>query len=130
MAKLVTLKVLLALVAEKGWSQNQLDASNTFLHRDLHEDVYISLLERYHGGKGKDLPSNPVSELHKCIYCLRQATRQWFSKFFASLQLEEFTQSNVITPYSTRLPLLPLYLYLLWFMLAIIKVLQIHSKMH
>ncbi|XP_019055287.1 PREDICTED: uncharacterized protein LOC109115551 [Nelumbo nucifera] len=41
-AKLVTLRRLLAIVASKGWELHQLDANNAFLNGDLIEDVYMS----------------------------------------------------------------------------------------
>lgn len=93
-AKLVTLKVLLALVAIKGWSLSQLDVSNAFLHGDLQEEVYMSLPEGYGTGQGEYLPPNPVCRIHKSFYGLRQASRQWFDKFSTLLRSEGFGQSQ------------------------------------
>ena len=42
-AKLVTIKVLLALTAINSWSLIQLDVNNAFLNGDLFEEVYIDL---------------------------------------------------------------------------------------
>ena len=46
-AKLVTIKVLLALAAKQKWHLVQLDVDNVFLHGDLFEEVYMELLLGY-----------------------------------------------------------------------------------
>lgn len=47
-AKLVTVKVLVALAASHKWHLIQLDVNNAFLHGNLFAEVYIDLSPRYY----------------------------------------------------------------------------------
>ena len=69
-AKMATIRAVIALAASKGWILHQMDVKNAFLHGDLHEEVYM---DQPPGYEDLDHP-NLVCRLKKALYGLKQAT--------------------------------------------------------
>ena len=100
-AKLTTVRALLAVAAIEGWIVNQMDVKNAFLHGDLHEDVYMKLPLGYTGagcrvslGKGELSSQTRVCKLEKSLYGLRQSPRQWFFELSTALRQFGYEQSK------------------------------------
>ena len=73
-AKITSIRTLLALANMKGWNVHQMDVVSAFLNGDLLEEVYMTQPKGF--TKEKDL----VCKLHKSLYGLKQASRAWYQR--------------------------------------------------
>ncbi|XP_078427688.1 DENN (AEX-3) domain-containing protein isoform X1 [Wolffia australiana] len=89
-AKLNTIRVLIALAALFDWKLYQYDVKNAFLHGELEEEVYMSPPPGY--SLGTNL--GDVCHLKKSLYGLKQSPCAWFGKFSKTMLSAGFFQSE------------------------------------
>ncbi len=89
-AKMTTIRAIIAMAVTKGWSLHQMDVKNAFLHGDLQEEVYM---EQPPGYMDQTHP-NLVCRLRKALYGLKQAPRAWSDKIGQYLITSGFQTSN------------------------------------
>ncbi|KAI3523596.1 hypothetical protein L1887_01838 [Cichorium endivia] len=83
-ARIETVRTILALAGSNGWRVHHLDVKSAFLNGTLEEEVYVSQPDGY-VRKGE---TNKVYKLSKALYGLKQAPRAWnacLDKYLKSL---------------------------------------------
>ncbi|MCO5586091.1 hypothetical protein L7F22_040030 [Adiantum nelumboides] len=90
-AKMTTVRLVIAMASMPGWKLRQMDVNNAFLNGDLEEEVYMIQ------PKGYEHPEFPyyVWRLKKALYGLKQAPRAWCEKITRFLKKIGFKQSTV-----------------------------------
>jgi len=85
-ARMDTVRMIIALAAQRSWLIYQLDVKFAFLHGELSEDLFVGQPKGYEQ-KGNE---HKVYKLHKALYGLKQAPRAWFSRIEAYFTHEGF----------------------------------------
>jgi hypothetical protein len=80
--KPTTIHLVISLTVSRGWSLQQLDVHNTFLHGVLEEDVFM----RQPLGYVDTSKSDYMCKLDKALYGLKQAPRAWYSRLSNKLK--------------------------------------------
>ena len=80
-ARYSSIRLVISIVAEMGWSIHQMDVKKSFLKGVLEEEVYIEQPQGFevHGRESH------VCKLKKALYGLKQAPRDWYSRIDAYL---------------------------------------------
>lgn len=81
-----TIRMILALAAQKGWCVYQLDVKSAFLHGELNEDIFVEQPQGYE----KKEEDHKVYKLRKTLYGLKQAPRAWYGRVEAYFVKEGF----------------------------------------
>lgn len=89
-AHMETIRLVVALAAQKGWTIYQLDVKSAFLHGELEETVYLDQPCGY-VQKGDE---HKVYKLKKALYGLKQAPRAWYSRIEAYFLKEGFEKCD------------------------------------
>jgi hypothetical protein len=89
-AKMTTVRVIIAMATTKGWSLHQMDVNNVFLHGDLQKEVYMEQPPCY----VDQTHPNLVCRLKKALYGLKQAPRVWSNKIGQYIVTSGFQTSN------------------------------------
>jgi hypothetical protein len=89
-AKIETIRVLLALAAQGGWEVHHMDVKSAFSNGDLSETVYVQQCLGFVVGNG-----DKVLKLKKALYGLKQAPRAWNAKLDCELVALGFVRSKL-----------------------------------
>ncbi|KAF8719973.1 hypothetical protein HU200_024743 [Digitaria exilis] len=89
-ARIESVRLLLALAAQEGWEVHHMDVKSAFLNGDLLEEVYVKQPDGF-VVKGQE---EKVLRLDKALYGLRQAPRAWNTKLDQTLMDLKFQRCD------------------------------------
>ena len=85
-ARLDTIRLVIALAAQKKWQIHQMDVKSAFLNGSLEEEVFVDQPVGY----VKEGYENKVLRLKKALYGLKQAPRAWYTRIDSYFQENGF----------------------------------------
>jgi len=99
-AKMTSVRTILAIAASKSWPLHQMNVKNVFLHGDLKKEIYMKLPS----GMTTSFP-NDVCKLRSSLYGLKQAPRLGLRSFVLHFLISPSHKVNmIILSSSTSLP--------------------------
>uniref|UniRef100_A0A2N9I2F7 Integrase catalytic domain-containing protein n=1 Tax=Fagus sylvatica TaxID=28930 RepID=A0A2N9I2F7_FAGSY len=90
-ARLSSVRTLIAVSASRHWPLFQMDVKNAFLNGELTEEVYMQLPLGFSQPPGFSLK---MCRLRRVLYGLKQAPRAWFAKFSSTISQHGFSASS------------------------------------
>eukprot|EP00253_Pinus_taeda_P022477 PITA_22477 len=101
--------LVLSLAASFKWEVHQMDVKSTFLHGDLHEEIYMEQPTGF-----IQIDSSLVCRLKKSLYGLKQAPRAWYAKmdsFLLETGFSRYHSDNTVYTKKVGKSLIILVLY-------------------
>ena len=95
-ARISSVRALLAVAAASKWDLFQMDVNNAFLNGDLSEEVYMQ------PPAGLSVESNKVCHLQRALYGLKQAPPAWFFKFSSTISRLGYMASHYDSAFFLR----------------------------
>ena len=95
MARLDTVRLIIALATQQGWEVHHLDVKSAFLNGDLQEEVHVAPPK----GFVIKVEKHKVYKLSKALYDLRKALRAWnicLDKRLKSLNFIKCSQEQAV----------------------------------
>ena len=93
-----SLRLLLFLTVELNFHIQQMDVNNTYLTKNLDEEIYMKLSKEYNLSKNYSYNS-PVWKLHKSLYDLKQSEwiwNKWFKSVLTDMSFEPISTNNCV----------------------------------
>lgn len=89
-ARMESVRLMLALAAHHGWQVHHMDVKSAFLNGELKEEVYV----KQPLGFVVEGEEHKVLQLRKALYGLKQAARAWNAKFDTTMLSLGFQRSS------------------------------------
>ncbi|KAJ3698926.1 hypothetical protein LUZ61_002631 [Rhynchospora tenuis] len=97
-ARLESIRMLLAYAANKGFTLFQMDVKNTFLNGWIEEEVFV----QQPPGFVDHFKPDHVFKLHKALYGLKQVPRAWYGRLCTFLLDNNFSRGKMDTTLFTK----------------------------